>query len=232
MIVDVGKVEFINQSLNLTGFDGCSIQGCRIDLGVDILDKEDRGGMPVPLLIGEFLPFELGQECRIDNHVRPAALSPFLGIVEHIPLLVCPEITHVNVVDLCHLPGKIPDHLESESTIDFKILCNVLDLFPDGVTPPVHLLVSEFLLEGHDGHIIPCYIINIPVDDGSQGGDIVIQIQEIVRICIPCAPFHHVPPCKDFLNRGDNIGLQIGVDSSKGECTPPGIILFRTAHML
>ena len=60
MIVDVGKVKFINQSLNLTGFDGCSIQWRRIDLGMDILDKEYGGGLPVSLLIGEFLPFNLG----------------------------------------------------------------------------------------------------------------------------------------------------------------------------
>ena len=52
MVVNVSQVEFINLPFNLACLDGCSIKRCRIDLCVDILDKQDGGGMPVPLLIG------------------------------------------------------------------------------------------------------------------------------------------------------------------------------------
>ena len=186
-------MELVNEPLDLASLDGGCIQGCRVDLGVDILDKEDGRCMPAPFFIGEFVPLQVGHECRVDHHVRPAALPPFLGIIEHIAFLVRPEIAHVNVVDLRHLPGKIPDHLQGKPSVDLKVLGDVLDLFPDGVTPPVHLLVGELRLQGSDGHLVPGYIVNVPVDDRPQGGYIVVQFQEIVRIGVPRPPFHHVP---------------------------------------
>ena len=165
MVVDVGQMEFVNESLNLASLDGGCIKGCRVDLGVDILDKENGGGMPVPFLIGEFLPLQSRHEGRIDNHVRPAPFPPFLGIVEHITLLVCTEIPHVYIIDLRNLTRIITDYLESESAIYLVVFGDVLHLLPDSVTPPVYLVVQIFRLEGQDGDIIPRNVVNVSVND-------------------------------------------------------------------
>ena len=165
MVVDVGEVELIDKPLNLAGLDGCCVQRCRIDLGVDILNEEDGGGMPVPLLIGEFLPFQSRHEGGIDNHVRPAPFSPFLGIVENITLLVCTEIPHVHIIDLRNLTRIITDYLEGKSAIYLVVFGDVLHLLPDSVTPPVYLVAQIIRLEGQDGDIIPRNVVNVPVND-------------------------------------------------------------------
>ena len=128
-------------------------------------------------------------------------LAKVLGIVEHIIFLVAAEVAEVNVVDFRNgLQVLSPDHLQGESAIHEIVLGHTPHKVADGIAPVVHSILP---LQGlGDGDIITNHKVYSAVDDGPQGGHIVVEVQQVVRVVVFLSPEHHIlAPLLDLLGQ-------------------------------
>ena len=194
------------------------------------LDVQDGRGVAVPFLVAHPgpLPGDVGAEGRVHDRVPPSPFAPFLGIVEHVPLLVHPQETEVDVVHLGHGAVEGPDDLEGETAVGLVVAGDVFHLLGDGVAPEVHLAGGPSRNEGEDGNVVADDEVHRPLDDAPQGRDGLHKFQQVVRVAVPVTPLDVVLPVDGCLRRGDDVPLQPRVDGRERD---QDLILFRIAHI-
>ena len=223
-------MEVVDVPLDFAGRDGRPIAGRRIGLRAVILVVEYAGGVAVLLIVGECGPALLhgGEEGRHSDRVR-VSLSPALGVPERRAVLVAPQEAEVDGVNLGYFADFVADDLNGESTAALQVHGELADDLAGGVSPLIQLRVG--LVTEED--VVAGDVVRAAVDDGAEGGDGVVELQEIVRVGVPGAPSDAAPlPGDGALLRRWDVPLDVGVDGGEGHGDPArGVSLRCIVHI-
>ena len=218
-VVDGVKVVVGDAALNLALLHGGAVDRQRVGLGVFPLDVEDGVVVALLLLIAQGGPLLRGDmyEGRV-LHYLALACVPVLGVVEDGIVLVGAEEVNIAVVDLHDFTQAVADDLEGEAAVGLQVAGDALHLGDDGVAPGVHDSWGVGCVRQlGDGDVVADDEVYGAVDDGAEGRGLLAELKQVVGVAVTLAPLHPAAPVLGLLGRGDDVGLDVGVNGCEAD---------------
>ena len=164
-------------------------------------------------------------EGRVFHYLALAGV-PVFGVVEDGIVLVGAEEMNIAVVDLHDFAKAVADDLEGEAAVGLEVAGDTLHLGNDGVASGVHDSWGVGCVRQlGDSDVVADDEVDGAIDDGAEGRGLLAELKQVVGVAVTLAPLHPAAPVLGLLGRGDDVGLDVGVDGCEADPQGGFIIL-------